>query len=352
MGLGAAIAVNGTPDDELGAATFVEVHERAGLPTTFRLRYEADIAQADLPQLVDARRGPGSVLSVLVPVGGANECLVKGPVHGQHVHLEHGGNGSYFEVRGADRSSVMDREAQSAVWDQVTDSDVVSTIVARYNFTPDVDTTAARHDEDKHTLVQRESDLRFVQRLARRNGFLFWITADANGLETAHFKRPPVSGSPVATLVINQDNPSLQILDMKWEVERPTSIDAFQMDLSSKADIDGSASQSPLPALATQDLVAITGDTRSLHLAAPADDAGDLRARAEGALIEALWFVRASCETRLDAVGALVRAHTLAAVQGAGRRHSGKYFVTAVRHTIDTAQHRMEIELARNAWET
>src|SRR2546425_4875069 len=322
MGLGAAIAVNGQPDAELGGATFVEVHERAGLPTTFRLRYEADIAQSDLPQLVDARTGPGSILSVLVPVGGANECLVKGPVHGQHIHLEHGGNGSYFEVRGADRSSEMDREAQSVIWDQVTDSDVVSTIVAGYSFTPDVDTTAASHAEDRHTLVQRESDLRFVQRLARRNGFLFWISADSSGVETAHFKRPPVGGSPAATLIINQDNPSLQVFDIKWDVERPTSIDAAQVDLNSKGDIDGSASQSPLKALAAQDLATITGDTRSLHLAAPADDAGDLRARAEGALIEALWFVRASCDARLDAVGALVRAHTVRALQGARSRHT------------------------------
>ena len=32
-------------------------------------------------------------------------------------------------------------------------------------------------------LVQRESDLSFVRRLARGNGFLFWITADAVGIE-------------------------------------------------------------------------------------------------------------------------------------------------------------------------
>ena len=36
---------------------------------------------------------------------------------------------------------------------------------------------------------------------------------------------------------------------------------------------------------------------------------------------------------------------------GAGGRHSGKYFVASVKHTIDGAEHRMAAELLRNAWE-
>jgi phage protein D len=351
VGLGVAIAVGGVTDAELGAATLVEVHERAGAPTTFRLRFEADIGQGDLPQLVDPRRGPGSVLSVLLPLGGVTHCLVKGPVHGQRVHLEHGGDGSYFEVKGADRSSEMDREARSEVWDGVVDSDVVSTIATRYGFQADVEATPATRAEAKHTLVQRASDLRFVQRLARRNGSLFWISADGAGVETAHFRRPPLGGSPSATLEINRANPGVNALDLRWDVERPTSFEARQLELESKGDIDGSVSQSPLTALAAKDLAAITADTRSALLDLPADEAGDLRARSEGALIDASWFVRATCEARLDAVGALVRAHSVVELKGAGSRHSGRYFVASVRHTIDATQHRMELELTRNAWE-
>ena len=45
-----------------------------------------------------------------------------------------------------------------------------------------------------------------------------------------------------------------------------------------------------------------------------------------------------------------MRAHTVVELQGAGIRHSGKYFVGGVRHTIDADRHRMELELLRNAW--
>jgi phage protein D len=350
MALGAAIAVNDAVDNALTAATWVEVHERMGQPSTYRLRFEVEIGSSDFDQLVDTRLDAGSVLSVLVPGSGGNLCLAKGPVGGQYIHFVHGGSGSFVEVRGSDATVTMGREAKSVIWSDLTDSDAVSAIVTQHGFIPDVDSTSAGHYENKHALVQRESDLSFVRRLARRNGFLFWMTADPLGNQTAHFKKPQVDGAATATLRINQDPPGLDVLDLRWDVERPSSIEGVQLDLNSLQDLEGSKSDAPLAALGKQDLAAITGDTRSMFLAAPADDAGDLQSRSAGALIDSTFFIRATGETRLDRVGTPIRAHTVVELQGAGSRHSGKYFVAAVRHTIDPVMHRMELELLRNAW--
>lgn len=349
MGLATAVAVKGLTDESLSQASLIEVHERMGQTTTFRLRYDVEIGGGDLPFLTDERIDPGSTISIMVPVGSSIECLVKGPVTGQQVHLQHGGTGSWLEVRGGDSSLLMDEAASSAVYPNVADSDVVTTILTSHTFIPDVESTTARHLETKHALVQRESDLRFVRRLARRNGFLFWVTANALGLETAHFKRPPLSGSPDSDVVINLENPGVGSVDIGWDVERPTSVDAVQVDLNTKSALKGAAPKSPLRALGKEDLFTIAGD-RPAFLSAPADDGGDLRARGEGALIDAGWFVRATCETSLFAIGSVVRAHTLAALKGAGQRHSGTYFVAGVRHRITAVGHLMQLELLRNAW--
>jgi len=350
MALGAAIAVDGTVDDSLAGASWVEVHERMGQPTAYRIRYEVELGSSDLDRLVDARLDAGSTLAVLVPGRSGNECLVKGPVGAQRIRFEHGGAGSYVEVRGSDTSITMDREARSKVWADVTDSQAVTSILGGYGLTPDVGATDGGHYETKHALVQRESDLSFVRRLARRNGFLFWVTSNALGIETGHFQRPPVGSTAAATLVINKDPPSLESLDLRWDVERPTSVVGAQLDLNTKEAIDAGRQGGPLAALGAQDLAAITGDTRSIFLAAPADDAGDLGGRSDGALVESGFFIRASGETRLERTGGPVRAHTVIEIQGAGTRHSGKYFVAGVRHTIDPSSHRMELELLRNAW--
>ena len=83
----------------------------------------------------------------------------------------------------------------------------------------------------------------------------------------------------------------------------------------------------------------------------PVDDTADLRRRAAGVLIDASFFVSARGQTTLHALGQVLRAHTVVKLRGAGSRHSGKWLCSAVRHTIDAMEHRMEFELLRNGWD-
>jgi phage protein D len=353
MGLGIAIALGDSPDEDLGNAVWVEVLERMGETTTYRIRYDIDVEQGDFPLLTDGRLDPGSTLAVIArSSGGKLHYLVKGPVTGQRVHYLHGVAGSYVEVLGADTSVIMDRETRSKLWADVADSDAVTSILGQpdYNVTPDVTDTQAQHLQDKHSLVQRDSDLRFVRRLARRNGFLFWIDCDETGTETAHFKRPVLDGEPALNLDINIDTNNLAALELSWDVERPTSVVASQLDLNDKSTIDGDVDKSPLTTLGTSSLEDITGDTRSVLIVAPVDDSGDLQGRGEGTLIESDWFVRATCQTSAKALGDIVRVNTVVDLRGVGTRHSGKYYVASVRHFIDLTMHSMEIELIRNGW--
>jgi len=347
--MGAILLVNGQPDPEFPEPDSLEVHERMDEATSYRLRYQMGIVEGDLPLLTDDRLGPGTELSMLVPVESGLICLVKGPIYGQQIHVQHGGAWSTLEVMGADTSIAMDRETKAALWSDLTDSDAVSSVLAPYGYTLDVEATKPSHQEAKHALVQRETDLHFVRRLARRNGCLFWVTCDELGVETAHFRRPPLQGTPAAELVINQDPPNIEAVDIAWDTERPTRALAEQLDLNTKQGLSGGA-QYPLAALGAEDLATITSAPRSLHLAVPVDDAGDLVARAEGALIEAGFFVRATARTSLLALGTVMRAHTVVSLRGAGSRHGGTYFCASVRHSIDATAHRMEVELLRNAW--
>jgi phage protein D len=351
MGPGVAISVDGTQDAELSAAASVEVYERMGEMTTYSLRYPIDIHDGDLPMLTDDRVSPGAGLAIVCESDGALACLVKGPVCGQQIRLVHGGAGSYCDVRGADSSVAMDREAKAAIWSDVSDSAAVSAIVAGYSYVPDVDSTTGAHAEAKHALVQRESDLRFVRRLARRNGLRFWVTGTPEGIETAHFKSPPIDAAAASDLTINLASPTVETLDIAWDVERPTSAVARDVDLNAAEDIDGSVTASPLPPLAAIGLDAIATATRSVQISAPVDAAGDLQARSEAALIDAGFFVRVTCRTTLHALGVVVRPFTIVNLRGAGRRHSGRYLCAGVRHVIDAAEHRMEIDLLRNGWE-
>lgn len=351
MSTGIAISVNGQADRELTQAVTVEINEAAGETGTFKLHYNAEILGGDLPLLIDRRIDAASVVSITVYHDNETLCLIKGPVHGQQITLKHGGTGSALDVRGSDTSVMMDRESKSAVWSDLTDSEAVQSILSTYGYIPDVQNTSAGHFENKHTLIQRESDLSFIRRLARRNGFLFWITCDATGTETAHFRRPQLDGPAAAELVINFDSSNLETLEIVWDMERPTSIEGVQLDLNTKNNLNLSVgAQPPQSLLGDVSLGDITGDTRSVFLSAPADDSGDLTARGEGAAIESGWFINASCKTSPERAGRVIRPCTLVDVRGAGRRHSGTYFVTGVTHTITAGDYNMEIRMIRNGW--
>lgn len=350
MALGIHIKLGTQVDDALGGATHVEVRERMGEPTTYSLRYEVDNAAQELTELLDPRTGPGSELAVVAVVDGAEHVLCQGPVRGQRMRLVHGGTGSWMEVIGADRSIELDREVKRAVWTSGAASDAVTKILSDGGFEPDVEDTADQYSEKKHSLVQVDTDLRFVRKLARRYGFLLWVTTAPDGTHTAHFRRPPLGGSPAATLQMNIEPPTVSAVDLHWDVERPTSVTAFQLGLEDKKDIEAQVLASPLDPLGALPLAAIAPGARTARLIAPVDAAADLIQRAEGLLVEEGWFVRASCDTSAALLGKVVRAHTLVQMDGLGSRHGGLYFVAGVRHVIDHKRHVMELDLVRNAW--
>lgn len=350
MNAGISIEVNGAPDEDLLKASKIEVHEQLDGTTYYSLLYPEDVTEGDFSRLADERFSPAAVISISVNVDNETVCLVRGPVFSQSIQIRHGGHGSTVEVKGADSSITMDREFRSVVWPDTTDSDVVNSILANYSLLPDVDSTDTRHIETKHSLVQRETDLKLVQRLARRNGCYFRITAESPAGETAHFKRVQLDTTPVTELKINGQEPNIQSLSIQFDVERPTSVAGLQLDVNTKSDINGDLQQSTMQNLGEKSLRDITGDTRSVQLAPPADDAGDLQARGEAALAESGWFIKASCSASIHKVKTVIRPADIVVIDGAGSRHSGKYLVAAVRHTITDDDHSMDLELVRNGW--
>jgi hypothetical protein len=346
-----SILVGSTQADDLTAADRVEVQERIGEPTTFRLRYLLAQQDSDFPLLTDARVDVGGALTIAGTMpDGTPDVLVKGQVYGQHVQYKHGISGSLLEVCGADATLEMDRDVKAVVHPAQAISDSISGILGAYDVTADVEAIDVTTSDDDHLLVQRDTDLRFLRRLARRYGCWFWVTTDTQDTTTAHFKRPALDDDPTIELWINSDKPTVDELVLDWDVERPNTAVASQLGLHDKGTIDGQVDRSPLTSLAALALADIA-DPRAIQVTAAADIAGDLSKRSEGALIESGWFVRARGRTNVRTLGAILHAHTLISVGGLGSRHSGTWLVHAVRHVIDESEHAMEFELVRNGWE-
>ena len=69
----------------------------------------------------------------------------------------------------------------------------------------------------------------------------------------------------------------------------------------------------------------------------------------KAALNDAAWSVSATIETSAHALKGLVKAHDLIKLEGGGEVIQGDYFVKSVTHSINPADHKLSLQLLRNA---
>ena len=349
MGLGVTIAVGPVPDPDLTArAAEVVVEQGLGRTTRFSVVFPVDFAGGDVSMLSDRRLAPGSELMIVA--GDGVTVLARGPVHGHRIGLVTGGEGSSLEVLCADVSIKLDREARIAAWPNVTDSEAAMAVMGQNVLVPDAQPTQSRHLMTGNALIQRGSDLGFLRMLARRNGYLFWVTSELPMVDIGHFRPAPVDAAPVATLSLKDRDAALSRLDLSWDVERPTSAAAMGLDPANKSALTGDAAQSPLPAMADLALADIAPEPRHALALGIANDTGGLTARAEAVLAEEGFFVTATSTTTPEAAGAAIRAHDVVTLDGLGAVHSGNYLVSRALHRIGPGAHTIDLTMIRNGW--
>lgn len=355
-----SLLLDGSPADDgiVTAISSIEVEENADLPGAVLLKLAVSrTSDGDLDWPGDKRLGPFvNVAVVATPEGESDQCIFDGYVLSQRLHVETGVTASTLEVWGQDASWLMNMEEKVREWADVTDADVASSIFGDYGITPagaNSDDDSPSHTEDGHTLMQRATDIRFLQMLARRNGKLCRVACtDTPGDRIGYFAKPDLSAEPVVTLQPNDPAaPSVGALDIDWDVTRPTSVGASQatFDDDDPDGVSGDADDSGLSPLDARGLADFTGKTMTVLLTAPVGDAGELGMRARSLLRESEWFVRCEGEADVSRLHVVLRVGQIVELDGIGTLHSGKYLVWSVRHTITGDAHRMRFRLVRNA---
>jgi len=275
-----------------------------------------------------------------------------------------------LEIQGQDRRTEMDRVERTLAHEGKA-SEIVERILDSYGFEPDVEESTIEYREDDHTLNQSSSDLAFVTQLAGRNDFRFWLTWEVStrlfgGLditETAHFKpsptRPADSGflSLIPIPLAPASAPELKINDgtgcsnvANFEIKSTTEAPTQSGPIVRVSANDAKPDETEVPDTTTEPLgeKPPPGPDRSRRVVT-AGDAQEAQLRTRAALNDASWVVEAHAETTVYALGGILAAHDIVKLTGAGKLTSGDYFVKSVLHHVNPVDHKMSIELLRNA---
>jgi phage protein D len=258
----------------------------------------------------------------------------------------------------------MSLEEKIATWPNLSDGDIATQILSGYGFVPDVTHTDPVHQENDVTVIQRGSDLAFLRRLARKNGFEVGVERDAqSGVTTGFFRQPALTGTPQKTLAVAFGNAtSLTAFDVTVEGIQPLSVEVGQIDVKGKTAASGVGTSLALAAIGDRDLESLVSGTIDSLISpkeaagklwldtVPTSDATELTSVAQAVRDQAGWCVAARGEINSDVYQTVLRANRLVTVKGAGALYSGKYYVTRVVHRLGAdGRYQQSFEARRNA---
>jgi phage protein D len=283
-------------------------------------------------------------------VGSGREPLITGFITRVQPHFSEDEGQSLLEVTGMDPSVLMDREERLKDWPNKKDSDIAREILGRYPFTADVEDTDVVHEDALSTAIQRETDLRFLKRLAQRNGFSCYF----DGM-VAHFRRVPVDDSPQPVLAAHFGaETNLICFSAAVDALRPTRVRMFQVDRLTKEVLSASAEAPAGDPLGDVDATQLEpAEAPAAPTVFVANNAVTGRAEMD-TLCQELFrqgssFVSGEGDVDAAAYGHVLMPRRLVTVKGVGETYSGVYYVSFVRHTITRDGYTQFFRVTRDA---
>jgi phage protein D len=265
-----------------------------------------------------------------------------------HVEVKLGGaDGSHLEVSGMDGSVLLDLEEKQLAWANKKDNEIAQQIFQSYGLSYEVEDTVVQHAEALSTILQSETDIRFLRRLAARNGFECGVRGG-----TGFFRSPNLSEPPQKLLAVEfGDETNLLDLELRVDGTPATAGEIRRVNPLEKRAETETLTRSPRRALGSKSLDQLRSGLPAGHLLlrnhAPGSSS-EMLGRLRSAYEPASGFVKAAGSIDSRSYQSVLRTRKLVTLKGAGASYSGTYYVTQVRHRFTLAGYAQEFEARRN----
>jgi len=299
--------------------------------------------------LDDERFAPWTPVTIKADFADGQEELISGYI--THLRVDFCGEPTQcmLEVTGMDGSVLMDREDKLKAWPNKKDSDIAQEILQSYGFSAEVEDTEIVHDEAVSTIIQRETDMQLLRRLALRNGFECFVEG-ASGF----FRAPQLDADPQPVLAAHfGDETNLTRFVAEVNALAPANVAMSQIDRLSKEVLEASVEGGTETVLGDADAagllaVGMTPGQVRVGMSVATGEA-EMTALCRGLFHRGQWFV--SVEGAVDAAryGHVLRPRKTVPIKGVGETHSGMYYVSHVTHRFTDCAYEQEFRARRNA---
>lgn len=253
-----------------------------------------------------------------------------------------------LEIWGMDKSVLLDREEKLKDWPSKKDSDIATEIFNLYGLTPEVEDTTVVHDEAITTIIQRETDMQFLKRLALRNGYECYVQGD-----TGYFRSPQIDEDPQPVLAAHfGDQTTLNNFTVDVDALAPSNVAMYQIDRASKEVIEVAVESSLQTSLGQIDAPGLLGlgmePAKNYIAKNGASSDPEMRALCQGLYHRADWFVTAEGEIPANLYGHVLFPRATVTIKGVGATYSGVYYVNHVTHMFNSNGYTQKMKVKRN----
>ena len=292
---------------------------------------------------------PDKRVVIGVLLGASLEPLVDGVIYHHQVAPSNEPGMSTLTVSGRDISVMLDLEEKNAEYRNRPDFLIVNEVLAgyaRYGIVPKAMPTTDVPIELYRVPRQHETDLRFIQRMARRNGFVFYIEPLTLGVTTAYFGPENRLGLPQPALSVDMGTATnVSTLSFTNDALAPVGARGSFVEPITRTSIP----IPPLPSLRVPPLAASPAAPRrtTLTRSTANQNPGQAATTALAAATNAPDPVSATGQVDTVRYGSVLRARRLVGVRGAGLNCDGIYYVSKVTHEIEPGAYTQDFELRR-----
>jgi phage protein D len=254
-----------------------------------------------------------------------------------------------LDVWGMDATVLMDRVDRLREWPNKKDSDIATEIFQAHGLTPQVTDTEVVHEERVSTIIQRETDIQLLRRLALRNGFECFVDGD-----TGHFRPPAVDGPPQPLLAVHfGEETTVNRFSLEVNALAPANVAMVQLDRTTGDVLEATAQSGSRPLLGARPATSYLPPGMEPGLVVigqtAATGAPEMNALCQGLYDQGEWFVTGEGEVAAQSYGSVLTPRSTVTVKGVGETHSGVYYVTHVTHRFTPDGYSQVFRVRRNA---
>ena len=293
----------------------------------------------------------GNEVIVIVIFGVLPETLIDGIITDHQIDCDNEPGRTRLIVTGEDVSARLSFKDQNETHTQQKDSDIVDKILSGAGFITRITETNDTPSENERIPSQQCNNLSYVNKLAKRNGFVFYVEpSDIPGQNIAYWGPENRQGEHQPPLTLNmgaQTNVDTPI-QFRFNAMGPAEPEVSILDPFTRTPIPVPIPASFLPSLSGNPATPLRTmiSRESANLSFP-----QALLRAVTGVSESSDAIQATGEVDAVRYGHALRSRRLVDVRGAGKSYDGTYYIKSVVHNIKRqtrGEYKMRFTLIRD----